>query len=471
MSKFKLFIENFFVYGLGGIINKIIPLIMVPIITRLMQNSSYYGINDLLNTILSFGSALAIMGMYDAMYRMFFEKDDEEYKKDICSTAFIFNIITSFIIFGVMILFKDFLADKVLGDKQYGYLVYITAIATLIGATNSIVSAPTRMQNKRGVFLVMNTLSPVLSYSVSIPLLLSGYYVIALPVAGLISAIISELFFWIINHNWFSFKRFNFKYLKQMLIIAVPLIPNFLIYWIFNSSDRLMITNILGVEATGIYSVGSKLGQASQLIYTAFATGWQYFAFSTMKDNNQVKTNSKIYEYLSVISFICTFFICALSRPVFELLFDKEYVSGYIVSPYLFLAPLLQMLFQVACNQFIIVKKTWPNIFILSSGAVINIIMNLWLIPILNIEGAAIATLIGYAISNAICIIVLKCMNLMEISKRFIFVVLSAITYILLWRLFLKDYILVSVLLALLIMAVYILVYKKDIMSLIAKKK
>ena len=75
MNKFKLFIENFFVYGMGGIISKIIPLIMVPIITRIMPNSSYYGINDLSNTVISFCSSIAVMGMYDAMYRLFFEKE------------------------------------------------------------------------------------------------------------------------------------------------------------------------------------------------------------------------------------------------------------------------------------------------------------------------------------------------------------------------------------------------------------
>ena len=84
MNKFKLFIENFLVYGLGGIISKIIPLIMVPIVTRLMPDTTYYGISDLSNTVVSFGSAIAVMGMYDAMYRMFFEKDEDSYKKTVC---------------------------------------------------------------------------------------------------------------------------------------------------------------------------------------------------------------------------------------------------------------------------------------------------------------------------------------------------------------------------------------------------
>lgn len=47
MNKLQLFIENFLIYGLGGIIGKFVPLIMVPIVTRMMPNSEYYGISDL----------------------------------------------------------------------------------------------------------------------------------------------------------------------------------------------------------------------------------------------------------------------------------------------------------------------------------------------------------------------------------------------------------------------------------------
>ena len=347
-SKVTLFVENFLVYGLGGIISKIIPLIMVPIVTRVMPNSSYYGISDLANTVLSFGSALAIMGMYYAMYRMFFEKGDEAFKKDICSTALIVTIGTSIVVFLLMCLLKDVIAKYAFGDSSLGGLVYLTATATLIGATNSITSAPTRMQNKRRIFLIMNTVSSVLSYSVSLPLLLTGHYIIALPLAALISAFTQETIFFILNREWFQLRQFKKEYVRPLLKIAIPLLPTFLIYWIFNSSDKLMIANLLDVGATGLYSVGSKLGHASQLIYTAFAGGWQYFAFSTMKENNQVKSNSMIFEYLGLISFTCAMFVFALSSPIYKLLFTKEYYQGFVIAPYLFLAPLLQDMADIA---------------------------------------------------------------------------------------------------------------------------
>ena len=141
MNKFKLFVENFLVYGLGGVISKIIPLLMIPIVTRLMPSSDYYGLADLSNTVVSFASALAVMGMYDAMYRMFFEKDDEEFKKSTCSTALLFTLSTSVIIFLLMILFRRQIAQYFFSDSKYAYIVYISAIATLVGATNSIISA------------------------------------------------------------------------------------------------------------------------------------------------------------------------------------------------------------------------------------------------------------------------------------------------------------------------------------------
>ncbi len=463
MSKLKLFLENFIIYGLGGIISKIIPLIMVPIVTRIMPGTEYFGISDLSNTLVQFGSAVAIMGMYDAMYRMFFEKEEESYKKKVCSTAIMFTLATSAVVFLIMVIGKDVIARYFFNDKQYVNVVYLSAMATLVGATNSIVSAPVRMQNKRKVFLITNIVSPVISYSISIPMIKAGYYVIALPLAAVISGVTMELTFALMNRKWFNPLFFDKKLLKELLILAIPLMPGVLIYWIFNSCDKIMITNILGVGAAGVYSVGSKLGHCSQLIYTAFAGGWQFFAFSTMKDNDQVRGNSKIFEYLGVISFVVTFFVCAWSYLIFKFIFTEQYLSGYIVAPYLFLAPLLQMLFQVASNQFLIIKKTWFNLIILSVGAVFNILLNWALIPLIGIEGAAIATLVGYIVSDVLCVVVLCRMKLMVMSRRFIAVTSFMTVYIIVWRVFFSDDFIIGTLLAIVASLACFYIYRDDL--------
>ena len=467
MNKLKLFVENFLVYGLGGIISRLIPLIMVPIVTRIMPTTDYFGISDMSNTVINFGSAIAIMGMYDAMYRMFFEKDEEEYKTRICSTALAFTVFTSAVVFVAMLLCRGVIAQFFFSDRKYAYVVYLSAMATLVGATNGIISAPTRMQNKRKVFLITNTISPILSYSISIPMLLAGHYVIALPLAGVISGIVMEAAFGVMNHKWFKLSLFDKELLRQLLVIAIPLLPNFLLYWVYNSCDKLMITNMIGIGAAGIYSVASKLGSISHLIYTAFAGGWQYFAFSTMKEDNQVKSNSMIFEYLGVISFVATSFICAWSYGIFRVLFTDNYLSGYLSAPYLFLAPLLQMLFQVAANQFLVVKKTWPNFFILSAGAVVNVAFNYFLIPVLGIEGASIATLTGYIVADIVCMIVLCRMKLMVVSGKFILATLIMAVFMIVWRMMISDAILVGTIAAVLLSVAMAALYRDDIKILV----
>ena len=467
MGRFKLFIENFVVYGLGSIISKIVPFVMLPIVTRLMPDTFYFGLNDMSTIIISFGSSLAIMGMYDAMFRLFFDKDDKEYKQEICSSALGFTCCTSIILFVILLIFRRNITLIFFGSEKYLNLLMLSAISILIGATNTIVSAPTRMQNQRKIYLVTNVLSPIISYSISIPLLKKGLFVIALPISGVISAFAIEFIFIILNRKWFSYKKIKKEHIFNMLKIALPLLPNFLIYWIFNSCDRLMITNMLGAEFTGIYSIGVKIGQISQLIYTAFASGWQYFAFSTMNDQDQVKLTSNIFEYLGIITFSAGMFMAALSKGIFQLLFEGDYILGYIVAPYLFLAPLLLMLYQIACNQFLVIKKTWPNLFILSGGAIINIGLNYILIPKINIEGAGIATLLGYIFSVVICVIVLTKMKLLDLSIKFCVYSILAMLYFLFWRFVSYDNILSSCFIAIIITGIFIVGYWSDIKKVV----
>ena len=472
MSKLKLFIENFFIYGVGGIINKIIPLIMLPIITKLMPNTAYFGISDLSNTIVSFGSSIAILGMYDAMYRFFFDKDDERYKKSICSTTLLITTTISLFVFITMLEERNTLSQIFFGSKEYAYVICICAGTVFTTATNGIISAPTRMQNKRKVYLITNVISSILAYTVSIPLILGGYYIIALPIASMISGIVMGLIFAILNHEWFSIKLFDKRLLRPLFQFAIPTVPSFLIFWVFNSCDKIMITNFIGIGEAGIYSVSAKMGHASQLIYTAFAGGWQYFVFSTMYEENQIKTNSRIFEYLGLISFVATMLLCAFSYRIFMIIFPKEYLSGYIAAPYLFLAPLLQMLFQVISSQFSVIKKTGPSMLFLSVGAVINLIANSKLIPVIGIEGAAIATLLGYVVAVVICSIVLMKMNRIILTKRFLVSTLIMFMYMIMWRIFFSDKLIIGICISFFSITIYLYFYRyetKQIKELLIK--
>lgn len=295
MSRFKLFIENFFVYGLTGVIGKFIPLIMVPIVTRLLPDTSIYGTVDIFRVIVSLGSAFAILSMYDVMFRLFFEKDSLTFKKSICSNALIIVVISSLVTSSLVIVFSKNISLLLFDSIQYNFWIKFIGIQISIASLSNIFRAPTRMQNQRKVFVLISFISPLISYSISIPVILFVNPFGGLIVGSFGSDLFQFIFFGLLNKNWFKLSMIDKKKIKEMLKIGLPLLPTFLIYWIFSSFDRIMISNMLGTTQNGIYAVGSKMGQISNLIYTAFAGGWQYFAFSTMKDKDQVELNSKVF--------------------------------------------------------------------------------------------------------------------------------------------------------------------------------
>lgn len=462
-SRTKLFLENFFVYGIGSILAKIAPLIMLPIITRFMPDTIYYGLSDLSNITVAFGSAIAMMGMYDAMFRMFFEKDDLEYKKEVCASTLNFVLITGITMCLLLFIFRSYFSVWIFNDEKYVNLLNFTSFSILITTLSGIVVAPTRMQNKRKVFVVTNTISPIIGYCVSIPMLMHKNYLYALPTAALVTSSIMLIFFYILNKEWFNFKKMNIPLIKEMLKIGAPLMPGFIIYWIFTSCDRLMISKQIGTSFVGIYGIGARVASVSQFIYIAFASGWQYFAFSTMKDEDQVEMTSNIFEYLALVAFSAFVIIVPFTHFIFKLFFKGNYVDGYVTFPYLFLSPLLLMLYQTIVNQFLVVKKTWPSILILSVGAIINVILNYFLINAIGIEGSSIATLTGYAVSVIMACMVLSKMKLVIISNRMIIMSVVLVLFIVLWRVISPKNIVPAIIISIPTLILFFYLYRQDI--------
>lgn len=462
MKKLKLFLENFLFYGGISMLQKALPFITLPIITKLLPDSKNYGISDMFNLIISFGSAIAILGMYDAIFREYFEKkEDVEYKKTVTSTGLGIVLISSLILSIIIFLFNNKLSFYLFSDEKYKKLITLSAIGIFISSLNTIVITPTRMKNQRKIFFFTGISFPLIGFIVTFYFLKRNFTYEALVYGTVIMNSLSLILFYILNKKEFSLKKFDKKIAKELLKIGIPLVPTFLIYWIFNSMDRVMINKMLGTGELGIYSVGAKVSSVSQLIYTAFAGGWSYFAFSTMKDKEQVKINSKVFEYLGIVSFMVFIIAQPFISPVFDIFFKGAYIRGKEVFSFLFLSPLILMLFQTVGNQAIVIKKSYLSTIALLLGAVLNIFLNYILIKNYGIEGAAFSTLNSYFISVILMCVICYKLELFKISKKFL--IISGLLIIGIYcNFFLKEYIYYKII-YILTFGLIILSYVKDL--------
>lgn len=455
-SRLKIFLENFLFYGGLSMLTKAIPFITLPIITRLLPDASAYGIADMFILINSFGTAIAILGMYDAIFREFFEdKENLEYQKKVTSTGMIIVLCSSAIMVILTLIFNRRITILLFKNTEYQRLVILSAFAIGIAGTSSIIAAPTRMRNNRKIYLYTGISFPILGFMITYGLIKLEYTYEAIVYSNLVMSLISLIIFYILNRGDFKLKLFDKKIAKELFKIGLPLLPTFLIYWIYNSMDRVMINRILGSTELGIYSVGAKVASISQLVYTAFAGGWQYFAFSTMRDKDQVELNSKIFEYLGIISFSLVIIAQPFVKPVFNLFFTGEYIKGWQVFLYLFLSPLILMLFQIIANQVIIIKRSYLSTISLSLGAVLNIGLNYTLIKNYGISGAALSTLLSYILSVLFMSLICCKYKLLKIKNRFK-VICCAMIVLIISSFFSKDTLFISLLILFLITILYI---------------
>ena len=470
MSRKKLLYENFLIYGMGSVMSKIIPFIMLPVITFLLPDEKYFGINDLFTTVTSFCCSFGLFGMTDAAYRFFFDEDDLEYKKKVCSTSAGISVIFTLFSVIVLLLLSGIITDRIYGSQEYYFLIVLNVFAIYISNVNSFLMLPTRMLNKRKVYLAVNTFIPVVTYSAAILMLYFGWYLCALPLAFIFSGIFSSVIYGILNAEWFSYARIDRNLVIDLIKFGLPIMPQHLMYYIINSCDKFMIAVFLGQSLNGLYAVGGKFGQISQIIYVAFAGGWSYYRYSTMNEADQVDNISVIFETIGVISFVAFVFGCILSKPVIEIFFKKEYYESFIVIPYLFLSPLIQMMFQIVAGQFTILKKTWINLVSLLMGVVCNVVLNYVFIPIMGIEGASFSTLIGYIVTLIICSVAcLKC-KMLQVQKKFSISIIITVLFFVIWRLHTNDYLLNSLIGIISIMLMLVL-YRREMIIAIKKNK
>lgn len=469
MSRKKLFLENMMIYGVFGVLDKIIPFIMLPVITRLLVTPENFSIYSLYSLLVGLGGSIVTIGIYDAMFREYYVLDDIQYKKNVLKTASIMIIFSSIAFFLFGLLFVKSINTLIFNDDKFILVTFLALFTILFNGIKMPFFAPVRLLNKRKEYVFTNIAYSLVIYVIGLILIIIGYSYYGIIYSTLIATLLLFIYFFMFHRDHQRNGVFTKSIAISLLLIGLPLVPNLLVYWIYESFDKLMITRLIGNSEMGIYSVAGKFSKISHLIHIAFAGGWQFFAFSTMNDTDQVKLNSRVYEIFLVITIVIFSSFMLVFRFAFELLFEASYYSGIASVPYLFLSPLILILIQISGNQFIITKKSYLIVVILFLGAGLNILLNFVLIPIMGITGAAIATFSGYVLSLIITLFTLKHRKLIESSKNIGF--LYAITTLTIVVLIMTNGMnfLVNAVLFFINILIVINLYKKEIL-IISKK-
>jgi O-antigen/teichoic acid export membrane protein len=190
--------------------------------------------------------------------------------------------------------------------------------------------------------------------------------------------------------------EFDRGLLREMNRFGVPLVPTALFLWVTNFSDRLFLVRLADTTEVGLYSVGVRIASALVLLLTAFRLAWPAFAYSIDDDREARRTYAYVLTYLVALTTWVATGLALLSPWIVDWIAAPAFAeSSRVVGPLAFST--------VAFAAYIVVaigvgraKRTQFNWVVTGAAAVVNVALNLLLIPRYGMMGAAIATVAAY---------------------------------------------------------------------------
>lgn len=399
MSPYKKFTKDVGLVGITQVVSVLKGLILLPILTKTL-GAEMYGTWALIISAVSLLMPLALLQLGFAMTRFLAAEKD---KAKICKgfySIFAASSFTAFALSLLIFLLAEPLSVAVFGGADAAYFVKLAAFLVLLMTLDQVIIEyfmAFRQMGRYAVFSILQTVGEVL---LTIYLVLSGY--------GLFGAIVSLL---VVRALLFAagvlvvgrevrVSKPSIAVIKSYLGFSLPMIPAMLCYWVVNLSDRYVIGYFMDVGDVGIYSAAYGLGSLvaffwSPLSVTLLPAITRLYENNDIQElKNHLKYSFKFYLMFAIPS---VFGLSILSKSMLTALTTPEFVSGYLIVPIVALATILFNCSSIGMNVVVLHKRTKLVGIIYVISALINIAMNIILVPIFGILGAAIATLVTFA--------------------------------------------------------------------------
>lgn len=198
----------------------------------------------------------------------------------------------------------------------------------------------------------------------------------------------------------------SFSHIRKYLSFSLPLVQSDIFQWVVNVSDRYVITLLLGIVYVGYYSPGYTLGAMLSFVMYPFTTLLPVHLSSYHDHGEDEKVASILkysFKYFMLAAIPCVFGISALSKAILQLLSTPEIAAhGYFITPFTAASMLLYGLTGLYTLPLLLEKKTRYIAVGTTSAAIVNLSVNIAIVPYLGILGAAISTLAAFAVSLTI---------------------------------------------------------------------
>jgi len=396
-AQIKRLVRHSAIYGLGGIVSRILAVLLLPLYTRYLRPSDYGAIE----TLLALSAVLVTvfrLGISSAFFRFYFDATDEAGRTLVVRTSFWFTMASATLALTLGVIFATQISHVLFGTNHEADLVRASFVGLWAQMNYEQLTSLFRVE-ERSVSYVIATLANLLVTVAATLVLVVGFDQRALGV--IVGNFTGTLVVWAVLLAYRRFQlglQFDYGLFRRMNHFGLPLVPSALALWAVNFIDRLFLVKLSSVHEVGLYSIGVRVASAIVLLLTAFRTAWPAFAYSIEDDDEARQTYGYVLTYLIFVASWLALALGLLSPWIVHVLTTPAfYPASRVVAPLAFSG--------VAFAGYIVMaigvgraRRTQFNWIVTGIGALVNVALNIALIPPYGMMGAAIATVAAYVV-------------------------------------------------------------------------
>ena len=391
-------------YTAASILSKVIAVALLPLYTRYLSPADY-GAAEILFAAVVTASIIVRFGLIEAILRFYYKDDEDPAQVVAGSFAGLFWLST----IGALVLlpFAGPISEALLPEAEKLGASATDLVRIAIGGLwvltmwEFMLTLFRLEERARAYFLttILNVLAAIALTVVLVVGLEEGARGLLLGSYAAGAAFVLVL----IALQWRRLSlRFDRGLMRRLFRFGLPTMPAEVSLYLLNFVDRLIIVRSLGLAEAGLYSLGVKFAQAVNVLVRGFQLAWPPLAYSIREDEEARRV------YATVVTLFvagCAWVVAGmwlLSRWIVRALADPKFFDSYEVIGLISTAVTLYALYLVLVVILGRTGRTEFNLPAAIGALVVNVVLNLVLVPPLGIVGAGLALVASYVVVLAL---------------------------------------------------------------------
>ena len=395
-ERIKELLGHSIVYGLGSLVARILAVLLLPLYTRYLDRDDY-GLIETLVALSAVLIALVQAGMKSAFFRFYFDSPEDAHRVLVVRTAFWYTMASSTAVLLAGLAFAGDVSQLLFATGEHAGLVRASFVGLWAAMNYEQMGSLFRVEQRPVGFVAATLANVAITIAATVVLLVVFDQGAMGVIVGSFTGTIVVYAALLAYRRYQLGLQFDRALFREMNRFGMPLMPSALALWLMNFSDRFFLVKLSGTAEVGLYSIGVRLASAITLVVTAFRTAWPAFAYAIEDDREARRTYGFVLTYVVYVTCWMALALSLLAPWLLQVITTPQYYAAEnVVAPLAFggAAFAAYVVVQIGIGR---ARRTRSNWLVTGAAALLNVGLNLALIPSYGRLGAAIATVATYA--------------------------------------------------------------------------